>query len=156
MGDHTIMVIWVMKIFFCISSSVYSYHPFLISSASVRSITFLSFIVPIFAWNVLLLSWMFLKRSLVFPILLFSSISSSKCMSNWTSPWKLSVLKEVMKKVFTWHFYMRKILRNNIINFLKMCPSSDISHSFRGHCQNSDLIQLQCSLIKIFRKKKFL
>ena len=33
------------------------------------------FIVPIFAWNVPLLSQVFLKRSLVFPILLFSSIS---------------------------------------------------------------------------------
>ena len=36
---------------------------------------FLSFIVPIFAWNVPLVSLIFLKRSLVFPILLFSSIS---------------------------------------------------------------------------------
>ena len=33
------------------SSSVYSCHLFLISSASVRSIPFLSFIEPIFAWN---------------------------------------------------------------------------------------------------------
>ena len=33
-------------------SSVYSCHLFLISSASVRSIPFLSFIEPIFAWNV--------------------------------------------------------------------------------------------------------
>ena len=32
-------------------------------------------ILPIFAWNVLLVSLVFLKRSLVFPILLFSSIS---------------------------------------------------------------------------------
>ena len=37
---------------FLYSSSVYSYHLFLISSASVRSVPFLSFIVPIFAWNV--------------------------------------------------------------------------------------------------------
>ena len=38
---------------FCIvSSSVYSCHLFLISSASLRSIAFLSFIVPIFAWDV--------------------------------------------------------------------------------------------------------
>ena len=57
------------------SSSVYSCHLFLISSASVRSIPFLSFIIPIFAWNVPLVSLIFLKRSLVFPILLFSSIS---------------------------------------------------------------------------------
>ena len=36
---------------FLCSSSVYSCHLFWISSASVRSIPFLSFIVPIFAWN---------------------------------------------------------------------------------------------------------
>ena len=59
---------------FLYSSYVYSCHLFLISSASVRSILFLSFIVPIFAWNVPLISLIFLKRSLVFPILLFSSI----------------------------------------------------------------------------------
>ena len=53
----------------------YSCHLFLIFSASVRSIQFLSFIEPIFAWNVPLVSLIFLKRSLVFPILLFSSIS---------------------------------------------------------------------------------
>ena len=56
------------------SSSVYSCH-FLISSASVRSIPFLSFIGLIFEWNVPLVSHIFLKRLLIFPILLFSSIS---------------------------------------------------------------------------------
>jgi len=56
------------------SSFVYSCHLFLILSASVRCIEFPSFIVPIFAWNVLLVSLIFLKF-LVFPILLFSSIS---------------------------------------------------------------------------------
>ena len=54
---------------------VYSCHLFLISSASVRSIPFLSFTEPIFAWNILLVSLISLKRSLVFPILLFSYIS---------------------------------------------------------------------------------
>ena len=44
-------------------------------TASVRSILFLSFIVPIFAWNIPLVSLICLKRSLVFPILLFSCIS---------------------------------------------------------------------------------
>ena len=61
--------------YFLYSSSVYCCYVFLISSASVRSIPFLSFIVSIFAWNVPLVSLFFLKRSLVFPILLFSSIS---------------------------------------------------------------------------------
>ena len=48
---------------------------FLISSASVRSIPFLSFIQSIFAWNVPLVSLIFLKRSLVLSILFLSSIS---------------------------------------------------------------------------------
>ena len=60
---------------FLYSFFVYSCHLFLISSAYVRSILFLSFIVPIFAWNVPLVSLLFLKRSLDFPILLLSSIS---------------------------------------------------------------------------------
>ena len=60
---------------FLYSSSVYSYNLFLISSASVRSILFLSLIVLIFAWNVPLVSLISLKTSLVFPILLLSSVS---------------------------------------------------------------------------------
>ena len=56
------------------SFSAYSYYLFLISSAHFRSTLFLSFIVPIFSWNVPLVSLIFLRRSLVFPILLFSSI----------------------------------------------------------------------------------
>ena len=73
MSDHTIVVIWV-KIFF-VYSSVYSYHLLLISLASVRSILFLSFIEAIFAWNVPLVSLIFLKRSLDFTFLLFSTTS---------------------------------------------------------------------------------
>ena len=57
------------------SSSVYSYHLFLISFASVRFIPFLSFIVPILAWKFPLVSLMFLKSSLVFHIISFSFIS---------------------------------------------------------------------------------
>ena len=60
---------------FLYSSSGYSCHLFLISTASVRSIPLLSFLEPIFAWNVPLVSLISLKRSQVFPILLFSSIS---------------------------------------------------------------------------------
>ena len=60
---------------FLYSSSVYSCHLFLRSSVSLRSILFLSFIVPIFASNTPLVSLIFLKRSLVFPSLLLSSIS---------------------------------------------------------------------------------
>ena len=48
---------------FLYSSSVCACHLFLIPSASVRSIPFLSFIVPIFAWNIPLISLIFLKLS---------------------------------------------------------------------------------------------
>ena len=51
MSDHTIVIIWVV-ICFLYSSSMYSCH-FLVSSASVRSIPFLSFIV----------SWIFTGRN---------------------------------------------------------------------------------------------
>ena len=54
------------------NSSVYSCHLFLILSASVRSILFLSFIVPIIAWYVPFVSPIVLKRLLVFRILFFS------------------------------------------------------------------------------------
>ena len=51
---------------FLYSSSLCSCHLFLISSASYGSLLFLSFIVPmpILAWNVPLVSLIFLKRSL--------------------------------------------------------------------------------------------
>jgi len=65
---------------FLYSSSVYSCYLFLISSASVTSIPFLSFIVPIFAWNIPLVSLIFLKRSPVFPILY---IKRSYIMTQW-------------------------------------------------------------------------
>jgi len=58
---------------FLYSSSVYCCHLFLVSSASVRCIPFLY--CAHLAWNVSLVSLIFLERSLVFPILLFSSIS---------------------------------------------------------------------------------
>ena len=67
------MVIQVIKNFF-LCSSVYSCYLFLISSAFVRPLPFLFCIHFIFPWNVPLISPIFLKRSLVFPILFFPSI----------------------------------------------------------------------------------
>ena len=51
---------------FLYSSSVYSYSLFLISSASSRSLPFLSFSVPIFRWNISLISSFFEDISVVF------------------------------------------------------------------------------------------
>ena len=61
-------------------SSVFSCHIFLIPSASVRSIPFLSFFVPIFAWNVPLVSLILLKRSLVLPFYCFPLFL---CTDHW-------------------------------------------------------------------------
>ena len=53
---------------------MYSFHLFLISSAFTRSLPFLSFIVIIFGHNAPLMFPVFLKTSLVFPLLLFSCV----------------------------------------------------------------------------------
>ena len=91
---------WLSRsgISFLSSSSVYSCHLFLISSAYLRFLPFLSFIVPIFAWNVPLVSLIFLKRSLVFPILLFFSISSHWSLRKAF----LSLLAVLWNSVFKW------------------------------------------------------
>ena len=60
---------------FLYSSSVYSCHLFLIPSASLGPYYFCPLLCPSLQWNVPLVSLIFLKRSLVFPILLLSSIS---------------------------------------------------------------------------------
>ena len=67
------MIIWVMKIFFVQFFCVFL-PPLLNIFCSVRAIQSMAFIEPIFAWNVPLVSLIILKISLVFPILLFSSI----------------------------------------------------------------------------------
>ena len=90
---------------FLYSSSVYSCHLFLISSASVGSIQFLSFIKPNFAWNVPLVSLIFLKRSLVFPILLFSSISLHSSLRAF-----LSLLAILWNSAFKWVYLSFSLL----------------------------------------------
>ena len=80
------------------SSSVYSCHLVLISYASVRSVPFLSFIVPIFACNIPFVHLIFLKRSLVFPSLLFPSISLHLSLRKSF----LSLLAILWKSAFKW------------------------------------------------------
>ena len=72
-SDHTIVIIWVVKIFF-VQFCVFL-PPLLNIVCFCYSLLFLSFVEPIFAWSVPLVYLIFLKRSLVFLILLFSSIS---------------------------------------------------------------------------------
>ena len=75
LGEWLLWLSGSLSFFFLYSSSIYYFHLFLISSASIGPLPFLSFIVPIFGWSTPLIFPVFLKSSLVFPLLLLSSIS---------------------------------------------------------------------------------
>ena len=111
-----------MKIF--LYSSVYSCHLFLISSASVQSILFLSFIVPIFAWNVPFVFLIFLVRSLVFPILLFSSISL-----HWSLRKSFLFLLAILwSYAFKWVYLSFSPLPLASLLFITICKASSDNH----------------------------
>ena len=112
-----------MKIFF-VSFSVYSCHLFLTSSASVKSIPFLSFFVPIFTWNVPLVSLIILQISLVFPILLFSSISLHWSLRKAF----LSLLAILWNSAFKWIYLSLSPLRFASLLFTTICKASSDSH----------------------------
>ena len=100
------------------SSSVYSCHLFLTSSASIRSLLCLSFIMSILAWNAPLISPILLKRSLVFPILLFSS----------------SYLHCSLKKAF---LSLLAILWNSAFSWVYLSLSPCLSLLFSATCKVS-------------------
>ena len=109
---------------FLYSSFVYSCHLFSISSASVRFIPLLSFIVPTFAWNVPLVSLIFLKRSLVFPILLFSSIYLHWLLKKAF----LSLLAIIWNSTFKWVYLSLSPLLFASLLFKAICKASPDSH----------------------------
>ena len=103
---------------------MYSCHLFLISYPSVRPILFLSFIVPIFAWNVPLISLIFLKRSLVFSILLFSSISFHWLLRKAF----LSLLAILWNSAFRWVYLSLSPLPFPSLLFSGVCKVSSGKH----------------------------
>ena len=105
------------------SSSVYFCHLFLISFAFIRPIPFLSFIVPIFAWNVPLVSLIFLKRSLVFPILLFSSISFKRIKPGYILVFIKTIFIKTDKNSYVL-IYFKKIF----VNHVSLKDASKIKH----------------------------
>ena len=113
---------WVMKILY--SSAVYCCHLFLIFSASVNFIPFLSFIVCIFAWNVPLVSLIFLKKSLVFPILLFSSVSL-----HWSLRKAFLFLLAILwNSAFKWVYFSFSPLLLASLLFTAICKSPSDNH----------------------------
>ena len=118
---------WHQGLFQWVTSSpsgCQSCHLFLASSSSVKSIPFLFFIVPIFAWNVPLVSLIFLKRSLVFPFLLFPSISLC-----W-SPRKtfLSLLAILWNSAFKWVYLSFSPLPSATLLFSAIWKASSDNH----------------------------
>ena len=120
------MVILIIKIFLY-SSSAYSCQLFLISSSSLRSILFLSFIVPIVAGNVPLISLIFLKRSQVFPNLLlfkfyfiYLHFSVKKIF--------LSLLAILWNSAFRWVYLSLSHLFFASLLLTAICKSSPDSH----------------------------
>ena len=85
---------------------------------------FLSFIVSIFAWNVPLISLIFLKRSLVFPILLFSCI-----FLRWSLRKSfLSLLAILQNSAFKWEYLSFSPLLFTSLLFIAVCRASSDNH----------------------------
>ena len=126
---------------FCYSFSMYSCHLFLIYSASVKSILFLYFIVSIFAWNVPLVSLIFLKRSLVFPILLFSSISLHQSLRKAL----LSLLAILWNSAFRWEYLSFSPLLFASLLFTAICKASSDNHFAFLHLFSMGMILIPVS-----------
>ena len=145
-SDHTIVIIWIMKIFLY-SSSVYSCQLFLISSVSVRSIQFLSFIEPIFAWNVPLISLIFLKGFLVFP---FRCFPLFLCIDLWE---RLSYLHLLFfwNSAFKWEYLSFSPWLFTSLLSTAICKASPDSHFAFLHFFSMGivLIPVSCTMSRI-------
>ena len=143
---------WLSGLWRCFlySSSVYSCHVFLISSASVRSIPFLSFVKPIFAWNIPLVSQIFLKKSLVFPILFFSSISLHWSLKKAF----LSLLAILWNSVFKWVYLSFSPLLFTSLRFIAICKVSSDSHFAFLHFFSMRMVLIPVSFTNGCEKKR--
>ena len=129
--------------FFVCNSSVHSCHIFSISSASVRSIPFLSFIVPNFTSIFSLVSQIFFKRSLVFPIVLFSSISL-----NWSLRKAfLSILAILYSSTFRWVYLSFSTLPLPSLLFTAICKAFTDNHFVYLHFFSLRLVLITASCI---------
>ena len=102
---------------FLYNSPVHSFHLFLISSASVRSLPFLTFRIPILAWNVPLVSPITFNRSLIFPIQLFSFISLHCSLKKAF----LCLLANLWNSAFSWVYPSFSLLSSISLLFSAIC-----------------------------------
>ena len=108
----------------------------------------LSFIEPIFAWNVPLVSLIFLKRSLVFPILLFSSISLHCSLKKAFS----SLLAILWKSAFNGVYLSLAPLPLASPHFSAICKASSDNHFNILHFFFLGMIlaTASCTMLRIF------
>ena len=129
MNDHKIVVIWVIKTFVVVvvlyCSYVYPFHLFLISSASFMSLSFLSFLMPILAWNVPFIAPIFLKKYLAFPSLFYSSVSLH-CLLKKLFIY-LSLLAVLWNSAFSW-VHLSLLPVNSLLSST-VCKASSITMS---------------------------
>ena len=105
--------------------------------------TFLSFMEPIFAWNVPLVSLIFLTRSLVFPILLFSSISLHWLLRKAF----LSLLAILWNSSFKWEYLSFSPLLFTSLLFTAICKASSDSHFAFLHFISMGMVLIPVSWI---------
>ena len=108
---------------FMYSFPVYSCN-FLIYSASVRSLLFLPVNLPIPTCNVPLISLIFLKRSVDFPILSFSAISLH-CSFKKTF---FSLLAFLLNSAFSWIYHSFSPLPFTSLLSAVICKTSSDNH----------------------------
>ena len=108
------------KDLFC-SFSVYSCHLLLISSASVRFILFPSFIMPIFRWNVSLVSLIFLKRFFSLSHSIVSDLNVGYSCLGYSTKWEHLIIFTSLQK---WSLFSESenfLSLPHISIFLKSC-----------------------------------
>ena len=114
---------------FLYSSSVCSLHLSLIFSTSIRSLPFVSFIVTVFGWNIPLIFPIFLRRSLVLPFLLFSSISLHCSLKKAF----LSLLAVFRNSAFSWTYLSLYSLLFTSLLSSAVCKTSSDNHFSHLH-----------------------
>ena len=103
---------------------MHSFHLFLFSSESTRSLPFLSFIISIFGPNVPLIFPISLKTSLVFPLLLFSS-----SFIHYSLKKAFLLLHAVLwKSVFSWIYLSLSPLLFTSLLSSSVCKASSDNH----------------------------
>ena len=128
---------------FLYSSSVCSLHLSLIFSTSIRSLPFVSFIVTVFGWNIPLIFPIFLRRSLVLPFLLFSSISLHCSLKKAF----LSLLAVFRNSAFSWTYLSLYSLLFTSLLSSAICKASLDKHIAFLHCFSFGMVLFTASCI---------